>query len=65
MHRYTDPDCLIDFRELLELLPDADEDALASEFITGRVVAFVRNAGGGLAHRQGRGAGRALSVPAG
>lgn len=39
---------LIDYRELIELLPNADEDALASEFITGRVTALTRNAGGGL-----------------
>lgn len=48
MHRYTDPDCLIDFRELLELLPNAKEDELASEFITGRVPALVRNRYGTL-----------------
>lgn len=52
MHRYTDATSLIDFRELLELLPNAEEDALASEFITGRVTALVRNAGGGLDKRE-------------
>ncbi len=34
---------LIDFRELMELLPNVNEDALASEFITGRIPALVRN----------------------
>lgn len=39
---------LIDFRELVELLPNVNEDVLASEFITGRIPALVRNSCGTL-----------------
>ena len=48
MQTTQDATSLLDFRELLEHLPHADENALASEFITGRVPAFVRNSYGTL-----------------
>ena len=36
---------LIDYRELREQLPNAEDDALATEFNTGRIVALVEDAG--------------------